>query len=115
MGTWAESLGFRRTMINGILGKKLGMTQVFSATGEVVPVTVVEAGPCIITQVKTPESDGYDAVQLGFEETERLNKPERGHLSQQGRRHQERLQFVRHLREMRVATAAEHKVGEKID
>jgi len=55
-------------MINGILGKKLGMTQVFAPTGEVVPVTVVEAGPCVVTQVKTAEADGYEAVQLGFEE-----------------------------------------------
>ncbi len=102
-------------MINGILGKKVGMTQVFSATGEVVPVTVVEAGPCVITQIKTTESDGYEAVQLGFAATRRLSKPERGHLSKQGRQHQERLPMLRHLRELRVARASQHKVGETVD
>ncbi len=102
-------------MINGILGKKLGMTQVFATTGEVVPVTVVEAGPCVITQVKTKEIDGYDAVQLGFEETKRLNKPEKGHIEQQGREAQARMPMMRNLREIHVAKADEHKVGEKVD
>lgn len=102
-------------MINGILGKKLGMTQVFAPTGEVIPVTVIEAGPCIVTQIKTTETDGYEAVQLGFEETKRLSKPEQGHLEQQGRAHQTRLPLLRHLRELRVEKAAEYKVGEKVD
>jgi large subunit ribosomal protein L3 len=102
-------------MINGILGKKVGMTQVFASTGEVVPVTVVEAGPCVVTQVKTAEADGYDAVQLGFEESKHLNKPERGHLEQQGRGQQTRLPMVRHLREVRVDKSAAHKIGEKVD
>jgi large subunit ribosomal protein L3 len=102
-------------MINSILGKKVGMTQVFTSTGVVVPVTVVEAGPCVVTQVKTAEADGYDAVQLGFEESKRLNKPERGHLEQQGRSQQARLPMLRNLREVRVAKSAEHKVGEKVD
>ena len=66
-------------MIQGLLGRKLGMTQVFDETGVVHPVTVVEAGPCVVTQVKTAEKDGYAAVQLGFGLDKRLNKPEQGH------------------------------------
>jgi large subunit ribosomal protein L3 len=66
-------------MVNAILGKKLGMTQVFSEKGEVIPVTVIQAGPCTITQLRTIEKDGYEAVQLGFEETSRLKKPQKGH------------------------------------
>ena len=102
-------------MINGILGKKVGMTQVFAASGEVIPVTVVEAGPCIVTQVKTTELDGYDAVQLGFAESKHLTKPERGHLEKQGRAEQVRLPNARNLREVRIDKTTEHKVGEKVD
>ena len=102
-------------MINGILGKKLGMTQVFTASGEIVPVTVVEAGPCIVAQVKSKETDGYDAVQLGFGETKHLSKPEKGHLDRQGREEQAKIPMLRHLREVHVEKAAEHKVGEKVD
>lgn len=91
------------------------MTQIFAATGEVVPVTVVEAGPCVVTQIKTKESDGYDAVQLGFSEAKRLSKPERGHLEQQGRANQARLPLLRHLQEVRVQSVAEHKVGEQVN
>src|SRR5436190_3997840 len=70
-------------MSPGILGKKIGMTQVFRADGQVVPVTLLKAGPCIVTQRKTPATDGYDAVQLGFMEfakASRTNKPKTGHL-----------------------------------
>lgn len=102
-------------MINGILGKKLGMTQVFTATGEVVPVTVVEAGPCIVTQIKSKETDGYEAVQLGFAETKTLSKPEKGHLDRQGRAEQAKIPMLRHLREVHVEKATDHKVGEKVD
>jgi large subunit ribosomal protein L3 len=102
-------------MIKGILGKKLGMTQVFASTGEVVPVTVVEAGPCVVTQVKTKENDGYEAVQIGFAEAKRLNKPEKGHLEQQARAEQIKLPPFSNLREFRVEKASEHKVGEKVD
>lgn len=102
-------------MINGILGKKVGMTQVFAPTGEVIPVTVVEAGPCVVTQVKTKDTDGYDAVQIGFQESKHLSKPERGHLEQQGRREQTKLPMMRRLHELRTARATEHKVGEKVD
>jgi large subunit ribosomal protein L3 len=67
-------------MINALLGRKIGMTQVFTETGEAVPVTVIELGPNYVTQIKTPQRDGYSAVQLGYKETKRLNKPEKGHV-----------------------------------
>jgi large subunit ribosomal protein L3 len=67
-------------MVNAVIGRKLGMTQVFTENGEAVAVTVLEVGPNYVTQIKTPEKDGYDAVQIGFLETRKLNKPERGHL-----------------------------------
>jgi large subunit ribosomal protein L3 len=67
-------------MVNAVLGRKIGMTQVFTENGEAVAVTVLEVGPNYVTQIKTPEKDGYDAVQIGFLETKKLNKPERGHL-----------------------------------
>ena len=72
----------------GILGRKLGMTQVWDSENRVVPVTVIQAGPCRVVQLKTPERDGYSAVQLSFGETKprRLNKPELGHLKS-GRAH----------------------------
>jgi large subunit ribosomal protein L3 len=67
-------------MVNALLGRKIGMTRIFSETGEAVPVTVLEVGPNFVTQIKTPERDGYGAVQIGYVETRKLNKPERGHL-----------------------------------
>jgi len=69
-----------------LLGKKIGMTQIFSEAGEVVPVTVIEAGPCVVTQIKTVETDGYDAVQIAFEDQkpQRLNKPMTGHFAKSG-------------------------------
>jgi large subunit ribosomal protein L3 len=81
--------------MKGIIGKKVGMTQVFDEKGEVVPVTVIEAGPCFVTQVKTAAKDGYDAVQLGFDEVKpyRLNKPLLGHLKKS------EAPAVRYLRE----------------
>ena len=94
-------------MIDGIIGKKVGMTQVFTATGEIVSVTVVEAGPCIVTQVKTIEKDGYEAVQLGFGHAKRLTAPERGHLK--------RLPPLRYLREIRVERSADFQVGQTVD
>lgn len=66
-------------MIEGLLGRKIGMTQMYREDGSVAGVTAIEVGPCVVTQVKTPERDGYTAVQLGFGEKKRLNKPERGH------------------------------------
>ncbi len=85
--------------MKGILGKKVGMTQIFSERGEVVPVTVIEAGPCFVAQIKTVERDGYAAVQLGFEETKpkRLTQPQLRHLQKSN------LPALRHLRELRVS------------
>jgi large subunit ribosomal protein L3 len=94
-------------MIRGLIGKKVGMTQVFASTGEVVPVTVVEAGPCIVTQVKTSQNDGYEAVQLGFGQAKRLTAPQKGHLK--------RLPPLRHLREVPADKVADAHVGQKID
>ena len=85
--------------MKGILGKKVGMTQVFGERGEAIPVTVIEAGPCFVAQIKTVERDGYAAVQLGFEETKpaRLTQPQLKHLQKSD------LPALRHLREVRVA------------
>ncbi len=93
--------------LTGILGKKLGMTQLFLDDGRMVPVTAVQAGPCTVTQVKSSQSDGYEAVQLGFEQGQKLNKPERGHLKPAGA-------DFRYLRELRVKSA-ELQVGQKVD
>ncbi len=81
------------------------MTQIFDERGEIVPVTLVEAGPCYITQVKSEEKDGYTALQLGFGETKRLNKPQRGHLK--------KLPPLRYLREVRVDDVQGYQVGQK--
>ena len=91
----------------GILGKKVGMTQLFSEDGQVVPVTVIEAGPCYVTQIKTEAKDGYNAVQIGFEPAKKLNKPEQGHLKD--------LPLLRHLREIRTDDAEQYKTGQVID
>ena len=73
-------------MKKAIIGKKVGMTQIFDENGKVIPVTVVEAGPCVVTQKKTVETDGYSAVQLGFGDVKesKLSKPEAGHLKKAG-------------------------------
>lgn len=96
--------------MKGILGRKAGMTQVIQDNGEVVPVTVIEAGPCYITQVKTAEKDGYRAVQLGFElaKEKHLTNGQRGHLKQAG------VPNLRHLRELRVREDDEYEVGQEI-
>lgn len=96
--------------MKGILGKKVGMTQLFDQEGQVVPVTIIEAGPCYVAQVKTEERDGYRAVQLGFEETrpKRLTKGQRGHLENK------ELPLLRHLRELRVKDETQYQVGQKI-
>lgn len=94
-------------MTVGLLGKKIGMTQVFLEDGRAEPVTAVEAGPCVVTQVKTLANDGYEAVQLGFGEVRRLSKPEEGHLRRTGR--------FRHLRELPVRDLAEVQVGQRVD
>lgn len=94
-------------MITGIIGKKLGMTQIFRQDGVVEDVTAIEAGPCIVTQVKTADKDGYNAVQLGFGETKHLNKPEKGHLKGLG--------SFRYLREFAIDDPGTVQVGHKID
>ncbi len=94
-------------MIPGIIGKKIGMSQVFSDNGKAEAVTVIEAGPCLVTQIKTSVKEGYDAVQLGFSTTKKLSKAEQGHLKELGK--------LRELREFRVDNAAEVKVGDKVD
>ncbi|MBA2520068.1 MAG: 50S ribosomal protein L3 [Chloroflexia bacterium] len=92
-------------MIQGLIGRKLGMTQVFDESGVVHPVTVVEAGPCVVTQIKTGERDGYTALQLGFGLDKRLNQPERGHRQASG--------FMsRYLREVDADDVAEFTVGQ---
>jgi large subunit ribosomal protein L3 len=102
----------------GLLGKKIGMTRIFNEKGQVVPVTVIEVGPCYVTQIKTEAKDGYNAIQLGFGQAKRLNKAARGHLGE--------LQPLRHLREIRTDNVTDFalgqllsvgmfKVGEKVD
>ena len=92
--------------IRGLLGRKIGMAQVFDRKGVVHPVTVVEAGPCTVIQVKSPEKDGYSAVQLGFGVAKRVNQPLKGHLKGLG--------DFRHLREFAVDDASQWKVGQKV-
>ena len=97
-------------MINAIYGKKIGMTQLFDEDGKVIPVTVIEAAPNKVCQVKTTATDGYEAVQLGFGtiKEQQVNKPMAGHFAKQG------VEPVRYLREVRVADGAEHTVGEEV-
>ncbi|MBI4310400.1 MAG: 50S ribosomal protein L3 [Chloroflexi bacterium] len=95
-------------MTTGIVGKKLGMTQVFLEDGTVEHVTVVEAGPCVVTQVKTKAKDGYEAVQVGFGEAKRLTQPEEGHLKRAGGKYA-------HLREFAATDIDAVQVGQKVD
>jgi large subunit ribosomal protein L3 len=109
-------------MMKGILGKKVGMTQVFDDQGNVVPVTVIEAGPCYVTQVKTLESDGYNAVQLGFGRVKekRVKRPEAGHLGllKTSDKHPVRRQFaqgvppLRYLREFGAKEVDQYQLGD---
>jgi large subunit ribosomal protein L3 len=105
-----------------ILGKKIGMTQIFSETGESIPVTVIEAGPAVVTQIKTVETDGYNAVQIGYGDVkeQRMNKPEKGHFAKW------QAPLKKHLAEIRldegeayepnqVITVADFEVGKKLD
>jgi large subunit ribosomal protein L3 len=94
-------------VIDGLLGRKIGMTQVFAPSGEVIPVTVLEVGPCVVTQVRTRDRDGYEAVQVGFGEAraKSLTKPQAGHLKGAG-------QLLRHLREFRADDVSEHEIGQ---
>jgi len=94
----------------GLLGEKLGMTQVFDENNRIVPVTVVKAGPCVVTQVRTPEVDGYSAVQLGFGaiDPRKVNKPEGGHFAKAG------VTPRRHLVELRTKDASDYSVGQEL-
>lgn len=109
-------------MVKSILGRKVGMTQIFDANGQVIPVTVIEAGPCVVTQKKTVESDGYEAVQVGYGVAKParqkgakgrnrgcLNLPEAGHLKKHD------LPPVRHLREIRMPGVADLSIGDRIN
>lgn len=97
-------------MPKGILGKKVGMTQIFTDKGLAIPVTVIEAGPCVVVQKKTPEKDGYNAIQIGFgEKRERLfTKPAKGHFARAG------VRPLRFLRELRVEDPEAYQVGQEI-
>ena len=98
-------------MVNGIIGRKVGMTQIFEDSGTAVPVTVIQAGPCPIVQLKTQEKDGYQAIQLGFGEQKenRTNSPKRGHLAKAG------VDSAQVLREFRVESLEDVSVGNIVD
>lgn len=97
-------------MAKGILGRKIGMTQVFTEEGKLIPVTVVEAGPCVVTQLKTVETDGYNSVQMGFGtiKDKRVNKPQKGHFAKAG------VSPVRFAREFRLQDAPEYTLGQEV-
>ena len=97
-------------MVNTILGRKLGMTQVWGEDDNIVPVTVIQAGPCVISQVKTTETDGYEAVQIGFGDIkeQKVNKLMQGHFDRAG------VAPMRYLREVRVEDASEYKTGDQV-
>jgi large subunit ribosomal protein L3 len=97
-------------MKKAIIGKKVGMTQIFDEAGKAIPVTVIEAGPCVVVQKKTDEKEGYTSVQLGFGEVEekKLSKPENGHLKKAG------VSPRKHLKEFRLDGAAEMNVGDEL-
>ncbi len=96
--------------VKGVLGEKLGMTQVWDENNRVVPVTVVKAGPCVVTQVRTPDTDGYSAVQLGFGAVDprRVNKPDAGHFAKAG------VAPRRHLVELRTTDAVDYTLGQEV-
>ncbi len=94
--------------VKGILGRKIGMTQIFDEEGHAVPVTVIEAGPCRVAQTKTPEKDGYTAAQLAFGEAKRTNKPIAGHYSKAG------IPPARHLVELRLESLEDYALGSEI-
>ena len=97
-------------MSKGLIGKKVGMTQIFDEKGMIIPVTVIEAGPCVVSQVKTVETDGYNAIQLGFGEVKssKVNKPKAGHFAKAN------VEAKKHLREFRCEEPAEVKVGDEV-
>jgi large subunit ribosomal protein L3 len=113
MGDWRRRIfsSWIDGVMKGILGKKLGMTQIFDENGIAIPVTIIEAGPCYVTQKKTKERDGYDAVQLGFGDTNQksLNKPIAGHLKKSN------TPPIKYLREFHVSDSNDYQEGQKID
>lgn len=94
-----------------MIGRKLGMTQMFTENGEVIPVTLIQAGPCYVTQLKTEVEDGYSAIQVGYEvvPSRKLSKGEQGHLRESG------APLVRHLREFRVRAGEAYDLGQVLD
>jgi large subunit ribosomal protein L3 len=96
--------------MKALLGRKIGMTQIFNEEGKAVPVTVIQAGPCIVVQTKTTKNDGYEAIQVGFAEQKesRVNKPLKGHFAKA------QVKPLRFLREFRLENAADYKVGQEI-
>lgn len=97
-------------MKKGIIAKKIGMTQIFSEDGSLIPVTVLQAGPCYVTQVKTIENDGYEAVQVGFDDVREklVTKPVKGHLDKAG------VQTLKFMKEFKFENASEYKLGQEI-
>ena len=97
-------------MKKAIIGKKVGMTQIFDETGKVIPVTVIEAGPCVVVQKMSKEKEGYEAVQLGYEEVaeRKLSKPEQGHLKKAG------VGMLKHLKEFRLEDISKLEVGDVV-
>ena len=97
-------------MKKGLIGKKIGMTQIFDEKGNVIPVTVIECGPCVVAQKKTAENDGYDAIQLGFMDAKakHMTKAEQGHFGKNG------LQIKKHLKEFRYDDCSKYNVGDVI-
>ena len=97
-------------MKKAIIGKKLGMTQIFAENGAVIPVTVIEAGPCVVVQKKTTETDGYNAIQVGYEEAKanQVSKPMKGHFEKAN------VSAKKHLKEFRLENAADYNVGDVI-
>ncbi|MDP3791063.1 MAG: 50S ribosomal protein L3 [Candidatus Omnitrophota bacterium] len=98
-------------MMVGILGRKIGMTQIFDETGRITPVTLIEAGPCHVIQVKTKETDGYNAIQVGFNEQKPrlVKKPEAGHFKKAG------VNVLKFIKEIRLADVSSYKIGQKIE
>ena len=94
-------------MIQGIIGRKLGMTQIFTEDRTAAQVTAITAGPCMVTQIKRAENEGYNAIQLGFDEAKRLNSPEKGHLKKLG--------AFKHLREFAAEDIASIELGQVVD
>ena len=97
-------------MKKGIIGKKIGMTQIFDEVGNAIPVTVIEAGPCAVTQIKTKETDGYEAIQLGFQDVaaKHVNKPAAGHFKKAG------SSAKKHLKEFRLEDISGYNIGETV-